>query len=73
MHRYEFDLSISPEEFLDYYRGTARTVVARSHSGQTVQFPAALLRRFIQPNGIQGTFVLTCDANHRNPVLEKID
>lgn len=73
MHRYEFELSITPEEFLDYYRGTVRTVLALSNSGQKVQFPASLLRRFLRPDGIQGSFVLTCDANHRNPVLEKID
>ncbi|HYG23721.1 MAG TPA: DUF2835 domain-containing protein [Verrucomicrobiae bacterium] len=72
MHRYEFELSISPDEFLEYYRGGVRHAVGVSRSGQRVQFPASLLQRFITPDGIRGTFVLTCDENHKNPRLEKL-
>jgi hypothetical protein len=73
MKRYEFDLSISPEEFLDYYRGVARHVVALSRCGRTVQFPASLLQRFLTPEGIRGSFVLTCDEHHRKPALKRLD
>ena len=71
MQRYEFDLAVSPEEFLDYYRGV-RNVVAVSRTGKRVQFPASLLQRFITPEGIRGSFALICDENHRNPKLERI-
>lgn len=72
MHRYEFQLQIPPEKYLAYYRGTVRQVIARSSSGQNVQFPASLLQRFITKEGIRGNFVLTCDANHKCVSLERL-
>ncbi len=56
MHRYEFDLEISPEEYLEYYRGVLKQVMVRCSSGETVQFPASLLQPFLLPNGIRGRF-----------------
>ena len=72
MHQYAFQLQISSEQYLDYYRGVAKNVVAQARSGQTVQFPASLLQKFITPDGIQGEFVLTCDENHKCVSLQKI-
>lgn len=71
MNRYEFYLHISAEQYLDYYRGAVRNVVARSTSGLTVQFPASLLQRFITPEGIHGHFVLTADEHLKHPVLQR--
>jgi hypothetical protein len=72
MHRYEFQLRISPEAYLDYYRGVARHVIVRSTTGKTVQFPASLLQGFITTEGIHGTFVLTCDAQHKCVELRRM-
>ena len=72
MKRYEFELHVLPEHYLDYYRGTVRHVVARSATGQNVQFPASLLQRFVTPDGIHGRFALICDDNHKNPRLERL-
>jgi hypothetical protein len=72
MNRYEFQLHISPEAYLDYYRGTIRQVLVRCASGQTVQFPAALLQRFVTPEGIHGAFVLTCDEQHKGASLQRL-
>ena len=72
MHRYQFDLRILPEHYLDYYRGVARVVVVRCTTGQTVQFPAALLKKFVTTDGIDGQFVLTCDANNKCIDLQRI-
>ena len=71
MQHYEFHLTISPEKYLDYYRGKVRQVVARSTTGQNVQFPASLLQRFITKEGICGKFILTCDDNHKCVSLER--
>jgi len=71
--RYEFDLHISPEQYLDYYRGTVKHVLVHCTSGQTVQFPAALLQRFVTNEGIHGHFVLTCDDNHKGADLQRLD
>ena len=73
MNRYEFHLAISPGQYLDYYRGVMRHVVVRSTSGQTVQFPASLLQRFVTNAGVHGDFVLTCDENHKCLGLERLE
>lgn len=73
MKRYEFTLHISSEQYLDYYRGMVRSVVARSTVGETVQFPVTLLQRFVTKEGIHGQFVLTCDDNHKHAQLQRIE
>jgi hypothetical protein len=65
MKQYAFQLRISVDQYLDYYRGTVKNVVVRATSGQTVQFPASLLQRFVSPEGIHGNFVLECDENNK--------
>jgi hypothetical protein len=72
MKRFEFHLYITADQYLDYYRGTARHVIARCATGESVQFPASLLQQFVTANGIHGDFVLTCDNDHRNPGLQRV-
>jgi hypothetical protein len=71
MKQYAFHLRITPEQYLDYYRGTARSVIALAASGQKVQFPASLLQRYISQDGIHGHFVLICDDNNKCIELQK--
>jgi len=73
MNRYEFHLRITADQYLDYYRGTARSVVVRCTTGQNVQFPASLLQQFVTTDGISGHFALTCDERNRKPHLERLD
>ena len=73
MHRYEFQLHISSEAYLDYYRGTIRHVIARCRNGQTVQFPASLLQGFVTTEGIHGAFVLICDKNNKCVSLDRLN
>jgi hypothetical protein len=72
MNRYQFRLSISSEQYLGYYRGQIRHVIASCNNGQTVQFPASLLRRFVTDEGIHGEFELTCDENHKCVDLQRL-
>jgi hypothetical protein len=72
MNRYEFYLRITAEQYLDYYRGTARHVIVRCTTGQNVQFPASLLQKFVTQDGISGHFVLTCDEHNRDSRLERL-
>jgi hypothetical protein len=72
MNQYAFHLRIFPEQYLDYYRGTVKNVVVRAASGQTVQFPASLLQRFVATEGIHGDFILTCDENHKCISLQRV-
>ena len=73
MKRYEFYLRITADQYLDYYRGTARYVVVRCTTGQNVQFPASLLQQFVTSEGICGHFALSCDEHHRNSHLERLE
>lgn len=72
MSRYAFQLHISSTRYLDYYRGTVRSVLVRATSGQTVQFPASLLQRFVTPDGIHGDFVLVCDDQNKCLSLQRV-
>ena len=73
MRRYEFQLEISPDEYLEYYRGHLKHVLVRATSGESVQFPASLLHPFVMPNGIRGRFVLTCGEDRRHAELQRMD
>jgi hypothetical protein len=69
--QYRFHLRLTSQQCLDYYRGAARNVVAHATNGLTVRFPAKLLQRFVTQDGIEGDFVLTCDADHTHARLER--
>jgi len=71
--RFEFPLHIPPSRYADYYRGKVRHVVARCITGQSVQFPASLLQKFVTMDGIQGNFVLTCDDQNKCIGLERAE
>ena len=72
MNRYEFHLRLTSDQYLEYYRGTARHVVARCTTGQNIQFPASLLQQFVTTDGISGTFALTCNDQLKNSHLERL-
>jgi hypothetical protein len=71
MHRFEFSLYISAQDYLAYYRGDVRHVLARCSDGRKVQFPAALLTPFVSEGGIRGNFVLTSDENGKGAKLQR--
>ena len=71
MKRYEFRLNIPAHAYLDYYRGAIKQVRVTSGTGQTLQFPAALLTAFVTETGVHGRFVLTCDDEHKGAKLER--
>ena len=67
-----FSLAISPEKYLEYYRGAAKAVIVQSEDGRKVQFPAGALQPFVTANGINGRFRLLFDKNHKFLKLEKL-
>ncbi|MGV6806383.1 MAG: DUF2835 domain-containing protein [bacterium] len=56
-------LKIGAEEYQKLYAGQVRDVVARANNGQTVRFPASVLRPFVSHQGVYGTFELEVDGN----------
>lgn len=71
--RFEFSLALSSEQYLAYYQGAATKVVVRCTDGQSIQFPARLLTRFVTNQGIQGHFVLTCSDDMTGSSLSRVN
>lgn len=67
-----FSLAITPEAYLQYYRGAAKAVIVQAEDGRRIQFPAESLKPFIQTSGIHGRFRLIFDKNHKFQKLEKL-
>lgn len=67
-----FSLAISAESYLQYYRGTVKSVIVQADDGRRIQFPAEYLKPFIQSNGIRGRFRLVFDKNHKFKKLVKL-
>ena len=62
----------APEEQGERAPGAARHVVVREASGQTVQFPASLIQRFVTADGVHGHFALTCDDQNKHASLQRL-
>lgn len=72
-HRtYRFNLSILREEYLSYYAGSARWVVAKAFEGETVRFPASFLREFVSEEGVHGVFEMVIDENDKLVSLSRL-
>lgn len=72
MHDVIFSISITPEAYLQYYRGTAKAVIVKAEDGRRVRFPAEALQPYIKPDGIHGRFRLIFDKNNKLLKLEKL-
>lgn len=70
MPHLDLQLNISADEMLEYYRGTARVVCAVADNGQTVNFPAGAVQRFVTEHGVHGRFRLIFDHNNKLLTLE---
>lgn len=67
-----FMLSISPNQYVRYYQGDARYIVARTRDGRTVRFPAHVLRPFVTHEGVHGEFRLRYDKSNRLVSFERL-
>lgn len=67
-----FRLDISPESYLAYYQGVARSVVVTGRDGRRLQFPADRLRPFVTHEGVRGEFELEFDASHKFVAMRRV-
>ena len=65
-------LSISADEFVRLYQGTAKVVNTLSEDGRRVQFPASILQRHVTRSGISGRFVIEFDSDNRFSAIHKV-
>lgn len=66
------DISISSEEYLRWYRGSANAVVATAKDGRKIRFPAQSLQQFVTHSGVHGTFAVYFDDYHKLLRVEKL-
>ena len=72
MQQFTFNLSVSTDEWLSYYRGETTHVVATATDGRTVKFAAKHLQRYVSRDGIVGTFQLTIDGESNFVSLDRV-
>jgi hypothetical protein len=65
-------LRISPDDYMAYYRGGIKHVVARARDGRVVKFPASALRRFISRDGIEGEFEIEFGPDSRLKNIRRV-
>ncbi len=66
-------LNITSAEFEHYYAQNINSVIATSHDGQRVQFPAKILRPFVTVSGVQGRFKLVMDKNKKLKSISRVN
>ena len=52
------ELNLSREQMILYYQGTAQQIQAISLDGQSIFFPAELMRQFVTSTGVSGKFAI---------------
>jgi len=67
-----FSLHLTRDQFLDYYKGSAKGLVVISECGRKVSFPPLRLIPFVTENGVSGRFLLKVDNNNRFVSLQRI-
>ena len=72
MRCYTVDLSLTRDQVLRLYEGSANAVVCRDRSGLRLRFPLHSLRRFVDAQGINGTFTLSVDQHHKLLGIERL-
>ena len=71
--RFHFSLDISASEYLKYYSGRASRVQTDTVEGLIIEFPAINLKPWVTRGGVQGTFMIEYDENHRLQDLQRIN
>ena len=71
-HSLSLRLSIPAAEMLRLYEGSAREVLAVADDGQSVRFPADILRRHVGHDGVHGHFRIDFDEDGRFLAIERL-
>ncbi len=72
MKRLTLDITISADRYEALYSGAVRDVQVVSREGLRVRFPGRILQRFLDRNGIHGTFVIEFDDNNKFKAITQI-
>lgn len=72
MQHIRFRLTISAQEYQQYYSGTIKAVITRAIDGRTLRFPANILQKFLTREGISGEFVMVYDDNNKFKEIKRV-
>lgn len=72
MHKVIVPLTISAEEYLKLYQGSARSVYAKTTEGKSIRFPANILQPFVTRAGIKGHFSIEFDQCNKFKTISRI-
>lgn len=72
MKKISFHLNISQQQFLNWYKGSARQVTTVADNGKRISFPAEKLRPFVDHQGVVGHFEISFNENHKFVALKRL-
>lgn len=67
-----FQLHLSTEQCQQYYCGEVSQVQVVDDHNRRIQFPAAMLRKHVSHDGVDGEFILKYDQDNRLVSLERV-
>ena len=67
-----FSIHLSRQAFLDYYKGSAKTILVISECARRVSFPPLRLIPFVTHEGVSGRFLLKVDKDNRFVSLQRL-
>ena len=65
MRSMNFSLSISQQQYQQYYTGKIKFVVVTADDGRRVKFPADILQKLVTHDGVHGRFRIDFDDQHK--------
>lgn len=68
-----FQLSLSTEKYMAYYKGQASSIQVRSLENKTIRFPASAIRPFLMHDGIHGVFEIHFDEHNKLKEIIKLN
>ncbi len=68
-----FKLSLSSEQFLRVYQGTAKNIATRTDDGQLIKFPAQNIKQFLTHDGIYGYFEMEFSPEYKFMGIKRLD
>jgi hypothetical protein len=65
-------LEISSDDMLRFYKGSAKEIVANAENGQSVRFPAQVLRSHVSSDGVYGRFRIDFDEASKFVAIHRV-
>jgi hypothetical protein len=68
-----FHLNLSYEQYLAFYQGVAKTIMAKADDGRNISFPASNIQRYLTKTGIQGHFEMELTVQNKFVAIRRLE